>query len=207
MTVSTALARSLSRSAPVGRIGLASYFLLAALATAPLLAQRPRPDSAGVSRQPEPTARARDSLQPPLSPRRAFLYSALVPGYAQSILGRNKAASLMLLVEAISITMIRESAAEVREARRMRGDAVVVSYVDPSTGESKTMPDTVSRRFDEAFVHTRQSHVEDWVAFLIANHLFSGADAYVAANLWDVPTQLSVRLTPNGARVSASIAW
>jgi len=42
---------------------------------------------------------------------------------------------------------------------------------------------------------------------LIANHLFAGADAYVAANLWDVPTQLSVRSGPTGPMIVASIPW
>jgi hypothetical protein len=41
--------------------------------------------------------------------------------------------------------------------------------------------------------------VEDWIAFIIANHLFSGADAYVAAHLWDLPTQIEVKPAPGGA--------
>ena len=111
----------------------------------------------------------------------------------------------MLLVEAISISMITESAADLREARRMRGSGIVVSYVG-STGEAIT-PDTVARRFDDGYVRTRQSHVEDWIAFLIANHLFSGADAYVAANLWDVPAQLGVRATPRGVLARVALSW
>ena len=112
----------------------------------------------------------------------------------------------MLFVEAMSIAMIRESAADVAEARRMRGDGLVVSYIDAS-GAAKTPPDTVSRRFDEEYVKARQSHVEDWIALLVANHLFAGADAYVAANLWDLPAQLSVKTTPYGPAVVASLSW
>ena len=141
-----------------------------------------------------------------MSPRRAFLYSALLPGYSQSILGRNKAAALMLFVEAMSITMIRESAADVREARRLRGDSIVVSYVDPGTGAADTT--FTHRYFDAELIKSRQSHVEDWIALLIANHLFSGAEAYVAANLWDIPGQLSIRARPGGgAEVGASLSW
>src|SRR5207253_637458 len=139
-----------------------------------------RPDSTRVRSAPRAVTTA-DSMKPPLSPRRAFLYSALIPGSAQSVLGRHKAATVMLVIEAMSIAMIRESAADVREARRMSGDSVVSSYVNPSTGEALTPPNTVGRRFDPQYVHVRQSHVEDWVAFLLANHLFSGADAFVAA--------------------------
>lgn len=145
-------------------------------------------------------------MKPPLSPRRAFLYSALIPGSAQSILGRHKAAAIMLLVEGMSIAMLRESAADVREARRMSGDSVVTTYVD-ANGDALAKPNIVPRRFDPQYVHSRQSHVEDWLAFIVANHLFSGADAFVAANLWDVPAQLSLRLGPAGARLGATLTW
>src|SRR5207302_251958 len=74
-----------------------------------------RPDSTRVRSAPRAVTTA-DSMKPPLSPRRAFLYSALIPGSAQSVLGRHKAATVMLVIEAMSIAMIRESAADVREA-------------------------------------------------------------------------------------------
>src|SRR5215470_14004600 len=71
-----------------------------------------------------------DSIRPPISARRAFFYSFLVPGSGQAILGRNKAAAAFMLVEAICISMIRESGADVHEARRLANDSVIVSYVD-----------------------------------------------------------------------------
>ena len=87
----------------------------------------------------------------------------------------------------------------------MSGDSLyVVSYVNSSGDSSVT---AVPRRFDANYVHTRQSQVEDWAAFLIANHLFSGADAFVAANLWELPAQLQVRVTPQGASVGAKLTW
>jgi hypothetical protein len=129
----------------------------------------------------------------------------VIPGLAQAKLGRNKAAATMLAVEAMAIAMIRESAADVREARRMSGDSVVTSY--SLDGNGNPVPIYTGRRFDTQYVHSRQSHVEDWVAFLVANHLFSGADAFVAANLWDVPAQLSIRVTPDRASVGAKLTW
>jgi hypothetical protein len=146
-----------------------------------------------------------DSLHTPIGPRRAFVYSFLVPGYSQSVLGRNKAAAAFLLVEAISLGMIRESAADRHEARRIENDTLVISYVDASGNAGRI---TAPPRFNEGYVHTRAAHVEDWVALLVANHLFAGADAYVAANLWDVPARLGVRLLPDGRSVlSASFKW
>ena len=195
----------------VGRETINSYLLRASrlvsvcavVIALPAAAQRP--DSSRLRPAPAP-APSRDTLKPPLSPRRAFLYSALVPGLAQSKLGRNKAAAVMLTIEAMALAMIHESGADVREARSMSGDSVVVSYVGPN-GESLATPILVPRRFDSQYVHVRQSHVEDWVAFLIANHLFSGADAFVAANLWDVPAQLQIRAMPSGASVGVKLTW
>ena len=184
------------------RVSRRACIVLLTLLAVPAVAQRP--DSARVRRPTTAGPAIPDSLKPPISPRRAFLYSALVPGYGQAILGRNKAAAAMLAVEAMAVAMIRESAADVREARRMSGDTVVVSYVN---AEGALAPILVTRRFDAQYVHVRQSHVEDWVAFLLANHLFSGADAFVAANLWELPAELSVRVTPGGAAVGASLAW
>lgn len=174
------------------------------------LASAQRPDSARVRPRPIPKPRADsvvspvDTIKPPISPRRAFLYSAILPGSGQAILGRQKAAAVMLLIEGIAIAMIRQSAASVGEARRMSGDSVVTSYVN-SAGDS--VPTANPRRFDSPYVHTRQSQVEDWAAFLIANHLFSGADAFVAANLWELPAQLQIRVTPQRASVGAKLTW
>src|SRR5437762_14048581 len=182
---------------------LASVVTLA-LILGSLTAQAQRPDTTRLRAQSRAAAPT-DSVKPPLSPRRAFLYSALLPGSAQSVLGRNKAAAAMLVVEAMAIAMIRESAADVREARRMSGDdSVVATYVD-NNGAQTTQPVLIARRFDTQYVHVRQSHVEDWIAFLVANHLFSGADAFVAANLWDIPAQLQIRLAPGAANVGAKL--
>jgi hypothetical protein len=146
-----------------------------------------------------------DSLRTPIGPRRAFVYSFLVPGYSQSVLGRNKAAAAFLLVEAISLGMIRESAADRHEARRIENDTLIVSYVDASGSAGRI---TAPPHFNDGYVHTRAAHVEDWIALLVANHLFAGADAFVAANLWDVPARLGFRLLPNGGHVvSASFKW
>ena len=149
-------------------------------------------------------ASASDTLRAPLSPRRAFFYSFLAPGYSQSVFGRHKAATTFILVEAITLAMIRESAADVHEARRMVNDTVVVSYVDPS---GNPVVVTSPPRFAGAQVHTRQAHVEDWLALLVANHLFAGADAYVAANLWDVGARLAVRRLPGRTVIQASLRW
>jgi hypothetical protein len=152
----------------------------------------------------------RDSLVPPISPGRAFFYSFLAPGSAQSILRRHKAATAFLIVESISLVMIRESAADVHEARRFENDTTVLSYVDASgqpflDAEGNPAPRVAEPRFGPSYVRTRRAHVEDWIALLVANHLFAGADAFVAAHLWDVKARLALKSTPNGTAIVASV--
>ena len=155
-----------------------------------------------VRRTPTASARSVDTLRAPIGPRRAFFYSFLIPGSAQTVLGRNKAAAAFLLVEAISISMIRQSAADAHEARRIVNDSVIVSYVD-AQGAVLQPPLKNAPLFTDSDVHTRDSHVEDWVALLVANHLFAGADAFVAANLWDIKIRLGLREVPSGTRPGA----
>jgi hypothetical protein len=145
-----------------------------------------------------------DSVHSPITARRAFFYSFLLPGYSQSVLGRYKSATAFLLVEGISIAMIRESGADKHEARRLANDTTILSYVDGTGAAGKI---TAPPIFNDGYVRTRGAHVEDWIALLVANHLFAGADAFVAANLWDVPSHVSLRMTPNRTVLSASFKW
>ncbi len=161
-------------------------------------------DSAKVGVRLTPSDSARKMLpHPPLSPRRAFLYSLALPGYSQAVLNRPTAGALFVLTESIAIAMLRESSAELREARRFQTDSVVVIGFDPATGaEIKAVSG-----YTQHLVDVRRSHVEDWIAFILANHLFAAADGYVAAHLWDLPTQISIERRPAGTVVAAKLRW
>ena len=93
-----------------------------------------------------------------------------------------------------SLGMARKAAQDLAEAKSLARDSVVATYkIDPATGlavlDPKTglpVPDTwVASRFTPDRIKARRTHYEDWIAAIVFNHLFSGADAYVAANLWD----------------------
>ena len=140
---------------------------------------------------------------PPLSPRRAFLYSLVLPGFGQSRLGRPGAGALFVFTESLAIGMLRESIADLREARLFRRDSLEYIGNDPATGT----PVMHRNAYNDELISIRRGHVEDWVAFLIANHLFAGADAYVAAHLWDLPSQVGVSQTAAGTRLTASLRW
>jgi len=163
--------------------------------------QPPRADSA---RAVVDTSGPKPELQPPISPRRAFLYSLLLPGYAQSVLGRGKAGTLQVAFEAVALVMIRQSAADVREAKRNAVDSIPVSFVD-ANGQPLVRYERTS--FPVSLVRQRRAHLEDWIAVLMANHLFAAADAYVAALLWDLPTEVSLRAGPRSTELALRVYW
>jgi len=152
--------------------------------------------------------------KPPLSPRRAFLTSLVIPGYSQTVFGRDRAAMLFAVIEIGSIGMARKAALDLQEAKGLPRDSVVATYrIDPSTGlaviDPKTglpIPNTyLASRFTDDRIKARRTHYEDWIAAIIFNHLFSAADAYVAANLWDFKANIGVVASPRAAGVYASV--
>lgn len=156
-----------------------------------------------------------DSLRPPVSPGRAFLTSLFVPGLGQSRLGRQLPGAIYAGVEAMSIVMILKAQNDLRIARRQAAAIIVDRYrIDPTTGapvldeNGQFIPaDTLSTRFDSERVEARRTQVEDWIAVLIFNHLFAGADAFVASLLWDLPARVGIRQLPRGYGLGLSVRW
>jgi hypothetical protein len=149
-----------------------------------------------------------------MTPRRAFLSSLLIPGYAQTVFGRDHAAMLFAVIEIGSIGMARKSAQDLAEAKAFANDSIVATYqIDQNTGLAIIDPKTglpvpatyIASRFTPDRIKARRTHYEDWIAAIVFNHLFSGADAYVAANLWDFNANIGVVATPRSAGVYASL--
>ena len=175
--------------------------------------------------------------RPPISPGRAFLYSFLAPGLGQARLDRPNAGALFVGTELLAIAMARKSAISLDEAKRRVADSITVGFlapgasgvqvVDPVTftlvdarctgdargepvvpeGATEGTPIRCGTRYSGERVRARRTQYEDWIAVLVFNHLIAGADAFVAAQLWDLPAQVSFRPAPGGVAVSASLAW
>lgn len=212
---------------PSAALVLALALILGALGPAAPAARAQRADSArvGVSLPalsdtvqralPARGRPAQDSLQPPISPRRAFLYSFLLPGAGQARLDRGRAGGMFFLIEVASLVFVHRSAEDLRIARAFSGDSVPLRYqADPTTGlvARDTNGDPVvaawtAPRYDSTYVRTRRLHYEDWLAVLFFNHLFAGADAFVAAQLWDLPGKVGIRRTHAGPAISVSIPF
>jgi hypothetical protein len=207
------------RFPPSPAISLCVVLLL--IVMIPRLAEAQRTDSAraGITPPPQPGTQqaSTDSVRrPPLSPRRAFLTSLVLPGYAQTVFGRHKAAMLFAVVEVGAIGMARKAAMALAEAKALARDSVVGSYqIDPNTGlvvldpvTGQPVPATyIASRFTDDRVKARRTHYEDWLAAIVFNHLISGADAYVAANLWDFQTNVNVAATPHSTTIIARVRF
>lgn len=137
---------------------------------------------------------------PPISPKRAFFTSLLLPGYAQARLDRQTSSMIYAVFEIISIGMLTKSAQDLRSAKRLGGDSVIVGYQAGSGGEM--LPVYGEPRISAERIKARRLHYEDWIAALAFNHLISAADAYVAAYLWDFKANLEVQSGPSGARTA-----
>lgn len=185
-----------------------SLLLVFALALVPVpraAAQRAGDSRAGVA----------DTTRSPITPTRAFLYSLAIPGLGQAKLDRPRTGAGFFLVEALSLAMVHRTADDLRLARAYRRDSVPLTFVvDKSSGtvqlDAKGNPAVASwlaPYYSDAMVRARRLQLEDWSAVLIFNHLIAGAEAFVAAQLWDLPQHVKLRASPirGGLALSASI--
>jgi len=188
-----------------GAWGLAAFTLVMALAVKPCAAQRTAP--AGVGGATALSDTIADSLKrPPIAPRRAMVYSLLLPGFSQSRLNRPTSSIIFAVGEVLSIGMARKASLDLREARAARKDSIPTGFsVDTVTGVITATGFTQNRLV--ARIGARRTHYEDWLAAIIFNHLISGIDAYVAANLWDFKANVAVTPTGGGAAVGASLSF
>lgn len=208
---------------PRGTFACAVCILLAALASVPASAGAQQRDSLRVGASAQPPV-ATDTIQPqalpepPLSPKRAFLTSLAFPGYAQARFDRPASSALFVAVEAAGMVMLRKSLSDLGIAKRFGRDSIPAAFdTDPATGEIRRDPVTgapvvkewMPPRYSEDVVRARRTHLEDWIAVIVFNHLIAGVDAYVSAHLWDVPAAVSVGSAPDGrgASIVASFRW
>ncbi|MDQ8160086.1 MAG: hypothetical protein P3C12_11815 [Gemmatimonadota bacterium] len=147
----------------------------------------------------------RGRFTPPITPKRAFILSALLPGVGQSRLDRGTSGALFASVELAAVVMVRRSQLDLREARRYQVDTLPAQYV--LSGSTLVKNGVFTNRYTADLVRTRRLHVEDWLAVIGFNHLFAGADAFVAAQLWDVPVQLTAVPRPSGALFVATVRF
>jgi hypothetical protein len=176
-------------------------------------AQRADSTRAGVSAT-RPKAKPDSTSKLPFSPGRAFLKSFAFPGAAQLQMGRSKAATLFFVTEAGTVGMSLKSWNDLKKAKDARKDTVVTpvldndgkAVIDSVTGQPKVNVTFRNQNLVDR-IKARRTHLEDWIAAVVFNHLFAGADAYVAANLSDFNTNVEVTSTDRGLKFMARVAW
>jgi hypothetical protein len=129
----------------------------------------------------------------------------MLPGLGQSRLDRGTSGALFASVELAALVMVRRSVADVREAQRYRIDTLPSSFT--SAGGTLTPVGAFTGRYTRDLVGARRLHVEDWLAVVGFNHLFAAADAFVAAQLWDVPVRMSAQRSRGGTALVATVHW
>jgi hypothetical protein len=155
----------------------------------------------------------------PISAKSAFFSSLLVPGLGQARLDRSYAGALFFVTEIISVYRLRQAEIDLHYAQRHSHDSTLVvqtyspdAFGQPTFDSTGTpIPATFAyARYDSARVGARKTHVEDWEAALLFNHLISAADAFVAAQLWDLPAHIrpKVAVLDDGRMMyGASLYW
>jgi hypothetical protein len=133
---------------------------------------------------------------PPIRPKTALFRSLLVPGWGQASLDRGTAGATYFAIEAGSIAMLIFAKKELVVAKRAARDSTFLN--DSTLGP----PPELGGR-----VRVRSQQVQDWAALIFFNHLFSAADAFVSAHLWDVRVQVHGGQELRSAGVSATIPW
>jgi hypothetical protein len=194
------------------RLVLASIVIAAAASPAALGAQRADSTRAGVA-APVVAAAAASRAEGP-SPRRAFLGSLLLPGSMQLRFDRPKAATIFLLAEAGALGMSVKSWSDLSKAKDARADTVGTPVlnsdgtpqIDPQTGEPVITYAPRNKNLADR-VRARRAHLEDWLAVLVFNHLFAGADAFVSANLADFDDNVGTTSGHRRMEIRARVAW
>jgi hypothetical protein len=91
--------------------------------------------------------------------------------------------------------MARQAEIDLKYAEEHSHDStlVVQSYQTDSLGQvvydsaGHPKPGTYAyARYNSSRVAARKTHLEDWIAVIVFNHLLSATDAFVAAQLWDL---------------------
>jgi hypothetical protein len=129
-------------------------------------------------------------------------------------LGRPKAATIFVVAETGTLAMSAKSWNDLRKAKNARKDLIGTPVLDdqgrPVIDSATGRPDTTFTPRNQNLVgriKARRVHLEDWLAAVFFNHLFAGADAFVAANLQDFDTNVQANATGEGVKVVATIEW
>lgn len=200
---------------------LASIFFLVLFqaSVSGALAQEPdplpvEPDSLRAPRGEEVQEETAEESRLPgqISPRGAFLRSALIPGWGHAAVGAQGRGAFYFFVEAVSGFMIVKTQSRLNLARNrvsMRESVLTARILESGVEDLLEIEELLAedevledlRGLEEA----RGDQREDWVALGIFFLFLGGADAYVSAHLTDFPGAVEINATSTG-RVEVGVS-
>lgn len=152
----------------------------------PLVADTTPADSSAAARRRARRAIADTAGQPHyhITPRQAFLRSLVLPGWGQSSIGAPGRGAVYFALESGSLWMVYKSHQKLQEARELER----IRHADGTLDPERTLP----------LVRARRNEREDWITLSVFWFFFSGADAYVAAQLRGFDEHVDVQPGPQG---------
>lgn len=132
----------------------------------------------------QPVAAADTTSESLISPRAAMLRSFAIPGWGQSYAGAPGRGAVYFALEAGSLWMVYKSYRQLSTSR----------------AHDRWLRETgaLAEGRISGLTRSRSAQFEDWLTLAGAVLLFSGADAYVTAQLADFGEQVDVRPGPGG---------
>ena len=130
--------------------------------------------SAQTPQDTQPRAAAPADTAHLVGPIGALWRSLLLPGWGQAATGRNVTGAIFVVWEGTTMYMTLKAQQE-------------ANYF-----KEANLPN----------LHAKRQEVQDWLVLWGFNHLFAGAEAFVAAHLRDFPKDLKVQALPGGVGVS-----
>lgn len=167
-----------------------------------------QPDSIALDSLPSDSVASDSSLAEvgpkKMSPRGAFIRSALIPGWGHTEVGAFVRGGFYFGVEAAAGLMIYKTQTRISRTRAQLAlrEEVVTARLE-AQGESD--PDIIEGALAEdpivedlrSLEVTRQEQREDWIALGLFFMLIGGVDGYVSAHLADFPVAVVIEPNPN----------
>ena len=110
-------------------------------------------------------------------PMGAFWRSLLFPGWGQAATGRHTTGAIFVAWEGTTAVMTLKAHQEAKYLKAIGSPNLKL----------------------------KRQEVQDWLVLWVFNHLFSGAEAFVAAHLQDFPKDLKIQAVPRGIGVTVPL--
>ncbi|MBT8398381.1 MAG: hypothetical protein HKO65_00595 [Gemmatimonadetes bacterium] len=139
-----------------------------------------------------------------ISPRGAFIRSAILPGWGHARVGAQVRGAFYFAAEATSALMIYKTNTRIDRTRRKLAlrESVVTARFEAAGATEEEIEAALEEDAEiedlRSLEETRTGQREDWIALGLFLMLIGGVDGYVSAHLADFPTAVVIEPNTNG---------